>query len=51
MALVATGRSYRLIGREVGLSKNTVVDIVKPNFRTAMIKSLGKQGDRGLAAV
>jgi DNA invertase Pin-like site-specific DNA recombinase len=29
MALVATGRSYRLIGREVGLSKNTVVDIVK----------------------
>jgi hypothetical protein len=22
-----------------------------PNFRTAMIKSLGKQGDRGLAAV
>ncbi len=29
MALVANGRSYRLIGREVGLSKNTVVDIVK----------------------
>jgi len=29
MALVATGRSYRLIGREVGLSKNTVADIVK----------------------
>jgi putative DNA-invertase from lambdoid prophage Rac len=29
MALVAIGRSYRLIGREVGLSKNTVVDIVK----------------------
>jgi hypothetical protein len=27
--LVATGRSYRLIGREVGLSKNTVADIVK----------------------
>lgn len=29
MALVAIGRSYRLIGREVGLSKNTVADIVK----------------------
>ena len=29
MALVATGRSYRLIGREVGLSKNTVAGIVK----------------------
>jgi len=29
LALVAKGRSYRLIGREVGLSKNTVADIVK----------------------
>jgi putative DNA-invertase from lambdoid prophage Rac len=29
MALVARGRSYRLIGNEVGLSKNTVADIVK----------------------
>jgi putative DNA-invertase from lambdoid prophage Rac len=29
MALVAIGRSYRLIGREVGLSKNTVAEIVK----------------------
>ena len=29
MALVAQGRSYRLIGREVGLSKNTVADIIK----------------------
>jgi putative DNA-invertase from lambdoid prophage Rac len=29
MVLVAKGRSYRLIGREVGLSKNTVADIVK----------------------
>ncbi len=29
MALVAKGRSYRLIGREVGLSKNTVADIIK----------------------
>ena len=29
LALVAEGRSYRLIGRELGLSKNTVADIVK----------------------
>jgi putative DNA-invertase from lambdoid prophage Rac len=29
MALVAQGCSYRRIGREVGLSKNTVADIVK----------------------
>ncbi|BAI74139.1 hypothetical protein AZL_a06080 (plasmid) [Azospirillum sp. B510] len=26
---VFKGRSYRLIGRELGLSKNTVTDIVK----------------------
>jgi len=29
LALVGKGRSYRLIGRELGLSKNTVADIVK----------------------
>lgn len=29
MALVTQGRSYRLIGRELGLSKNTVAAIVK----------------------
>jgi DNA invertase Pin-like site-specific DNA recombinase len=29
LALVAQGRSYRLVGREVGLSKNTVADIVE----------------------
>ena len=29
LALIAQGRSYRLIGREVGLSKNTVAEIVK----------------------
>jgi len=29
LALVEKGRSYRLIGREVGLSKNTVAGIVK----------------------
>ncbi len=38
MALVAIGRSYRLIGREVGLSKNTVTDIVKRHrTKTAQI--------------
>jgi putative DNA-invertase from lambdoid prophage Rac len=31
MALIKQRRSYRLIGREVGLSKNTVADIVKRN--------------------
>ena len=31
LALVAEGRSYRLIGREFGLSKNTVVEIIKRN--------------------
>ena len=29
LALVADGRSYRWIGRELGISKNTVLDIVK----------------------
>jgi putative DNA-invertase from lambdoid prophage Rac len=29
MAFIEQGRSYRLIGREVGLSKNTVAEIVK----------------------
>lgn len=29
LVLVENGRSYRLIGREVGLSKNTVAEIVK----------------------
>jgi hypothetical protein len=29
VSLVGKGRSYRLIGRELGLSKNTVADIVK----------------------
>lgn len=35
LALVAQGRSYRLIGRELGLSKNTVVAIVKRARGTA----------------
>jgi DNA invertase Pin-like site-specific DNA recombinase len=29
LALASQGRSYRFIGREVGLSKNTVASIVK----------------------
>lgn len=38
MALVVIGRSYRLIGREVGLSKNTVAEIVKRHrAKTAQI--------------
>jgi putative DNA-invertase from lambdoid prophage Rac len=37
LALVAQGRSYRLVAREVGLSKNTVVGIVKRD-RTAATK-------------
>ena len=36
LALVAAGRSYRLIGRELGLSKNTVAEIVK-RARTASV--------------
>jgi DNA invertase Pin-like site-specific DNA recombinase len=31
LALVAAGRSYRLISRELGLSKNTVLEIVTRN--------------------
>jgi DNA-binding NarL/FixJ family response regulator len=31
LAFVAAGRSYRLISRELGLSKNTVLEIVKRN--------------------
>lgn len=31
LALVADGRSYRRIARELGLSKNTVLEIVKRN--------------------
>ncbi len=31
LALIAEGRSYRLIGRQLGLSKNTVTDIVRRN--------------------
>lgn len=33
LALAEQGRGYRLVGREVGLSKNTVCEIVKRNRR------------------
>ena len=36
MALVDVGRSYRLIGREVGLSKNTVAEIVRRSRETEL---------------
>jgi putative DNA-invertase from lambdoid prophage Rac len=36
MALVEQGRSYRLIGREVGLGKNTVADIVQRDMVKAI---------------
>lgn len=39
LALVAQKRSYRLIGRELGLSKNTVADIVK-RHRAAIPQSI-----------
>jgi putative DNA-invertase from lambdoid prophage Rac len=31
LQFVAEGRSYRLISRELGLSKNTVLEIIKRN--------------------
>jgi len=34
LALVAQGRSYRLVGRELGLSKNTVAHVVKRSRET-----------------
>jgi DNA invertase Pin-like site-specific DNA recombinase len=37
LALIAKGRSYRLVGRELGLSKNTVAAIVK-RARAAPVK-------------
>ena len=38
LALVAEGRSYRLIGRQLGLSKNTVADIVRRSRATSAIE-------------
>jgi DNA invertase Pin-like site-specific DNA recombinase len=35
LALVVAGRSYRLIGRELGMSKNTVAEIVKRSRETS----------------
>jgi putative DNA-invertase from lambdoid prophage Rac len=39
LALVAQGRSYRLIGRELGLSKNTVAEIIKRDRDAAATKA------------
>lgn len=39
LALIAQGRSYRLVGREVGLSKNTVADIVKRHRPAQIVES------------
>lgn len=41
LALVAEGRSYRLIGRQLGLSKNTVVDIVRRSRVPALSEEPG----------
>jgi DNA invertase Pin-like site-specific DNA recombinase len=41
LALVGNGRSYRLISRELGLSKNTVAEIVK---RSRVTTPFGRRG-------
>ena len=41
LTLVAQGRSYRLIGREVGLSKNTIAEIVERTEELALPEHLG----------
>lgn len=45
LALVAQGRSYRLIGRELGLSKNTVAGIVKRAHEGAGADPAGSRAD------
>ena len=55
LALVAAGRSYRLISRELGLSKNTVLEIVKrnrtrrgsPSARTCLLRNAEETEDHG----
>ena len=46
LALIRQGRSYRLIGREVGLSKNTVADIVKRSrlTRNVLVEATSSAG-------
>ena len=51
LALVAKGRSYRLIGRELGLSKNTVADIVKRWRGAAGRPAAPGQARPGMSAV
>lgn len=45
LALAAQGRSYRLIGRELGLSKNTVAAIVKRTRDASAGPTLNDGGD------
>jgi DNA invertase Pin-like site-specific DNA recombinase len=40
LAVAAQGRSYRLIGREYGLGKNTVADIVKRARKASVTKDV-----------
>jgi hypothetical protein len=49
MALVAKGRSYRLIRREVSLSKNTVADIVKRCLTNVGNTPPSVRRDKGIA--
>ena len=51
LALVQQGRSYRLVGREVGLSKNTIADIVKRNRIWQCTIVLCALGLRSLAGI
>ena len=43
--LVSQGRSYRLIGRELGLSKNTVAEIVKRTRQSPLPDKLFGMGE------
>ncbi len=62
ICLQAEGENFPQLKRVIAVTGDRVVMeptlgeamanlFARPNFRTAMIKSLGKQGDRGLAAV
>ena len=46
LALVTKHRSYRLIGRELGLSKNTVMDIVKRARGSSKARRSARQARR-----
>jgi putative DNA-invertase from lambdoid prophage Rac len=46
LALVGQGRSYRLVGRELGLSKNTVADIAKRGRAAAIAGGIWRNPKR-----